>query len=72
MDLKIIDKCFTEQSSNLIIDLAGNRIPARSVIFCKKRAFIIMVNGDIIKFIGEEVDAIHQADDNDQLLWDSG
>ena len=59
MGLKITDKCFIEQSSNLVVDSTGNRILARPVIFCKKRAFIITKDGDIYKFAGKEVDAIY-------------
>ena len=63
MDLKIVSKCFIEQGWDLIVDSAGNRIQAKSVIFCKKRAFIITKDGDINKFAGEEMDVIYQAAD---------
>ena len=65
MDLKIAGKCFIKQGSDHLVDLAGNRIPVNSVIFCKKRAFIITDNGDIDKFSGEEMDVIYQATDKD-------
>ena len=65
MDLKIAGKCFFEQGSDLIVDSAGNKIPAKSVIFCKKRAFIITEDGNINKFSGEEMDVIYQATDED-------
>ena len=71
MDLKITDKCFIEQSSNLGVDSTGNRIPARSVIFCKKRTFIIMEDGDIDKFTREELDAIYQAADKDFSFFET-
>ena len=61
MDLKIAGKCFIEQGSGLMVDSAGNRILATSVIFCKKRAFMITEDGDINKFAGEEMDVIYQA-----------
>ena len=64
MDLKIADKCFIEQGSNLNVDAAGKKIPDRSVICCKKRAFIITKDADINKFVGEEMDVIYQADEN--------
>ena len=65
MDLKIVGKCFIKQSSDLTVDSAGNRILAKSVIFCKKSAFIITEDGDIDKFSGEEIDVIYQAADED-------
>ena len=45
MDLKIAGKCFIEQGPDLIVDAAGNKIPAKSVIFCKKA--IYTKDGDI-------------------------
>ena len=56
MHLKIASKYFIDQGSDLIVDAAGNKIPAKSVIFCKKRAFIITKDGDINKFAGEKMD----------------
>ena len=63
MDLKVVGKCFIEQGSDLMVDAAGNTIPAKSVIFCKKRPFIIMKGGNIDGFAGEEMDVIYQATD---------
>ena len=65
MDLKIAGKCFFEQDSDLIIDSAGIRIPAKLVIFGMKRAVIITEDGDINRFSGEEMDVICQATNED-------
>ena len=65
MGFSIARKCFIEQGSDLVADSAGNRIPAKSIIFCKKRVFIITKDGDIDKFSGEEMDVIYQASDKD-------
>ena len=65
MDLKIARKCFIEQGSDLIVDSAGNKILAKSIIFCKKRAFTITEDRDTGKFSGEELDVIYQASDED-------
>ena len=56
MDCKIAEKCFIKQGSDLIVNSAGNRIPAKSIICCKKIAFIITEDGNIDKFSGEEMD----------------
>ena len=48
-----------------MVDSVGNRIPAKSVIFYKNRAFIITEDGDIDKFTGEEMNVIYQATDED-------
>ena len=58
MDLKIAGKCFIEQGSDPIVDAAANMIPAKLVIFCKKRAFIITEDGDIDKFGREEMEVV--------------
>ena len=71
MDLKIVGKCFTEQGSDLFVDLAGNRIPAKSVIFCKKGPFIVIKDGDIDKFAAEEMDVIYQATDEDLNFFEA-
>ena len=65
MDLKIAGKCFIKQGSDLIVDSAGNRIPAKLVIFFKKTAFVIPKDGNINKFSGQEMDVIYQAADED-------
>ena len=65
IDLKIVSKCFIEQGLGLIVDAVGNMIIARSVIFCKKRAFIITKGGDIDTFAGEEMGITYQAADED-------
>ena len=71
MDLKIVGKCFIEEGSDLIVDAAGNRIPAKSVIFCKKRPFIITEDGDIDKFAGEEMDVFYQVADKDFNFYEA-
>ena len=63
MDLKIVGKCFIEQGSDPVVDSAGNRMPAKSIIFCKKRAFVIMEDGAIAKIAGEEMGVIYQTTD---------
>ena len=63
MDIKVVSKCFIKQGSDLIVDAAGNRIPAMSVVFCQKRPFIITEDGDINRFAGEEMEIICQATD---------
>ena len=63
MDLKIASKCFVEKDSDLIVDSAGSRIPAKSVTVCKQKAFIITVDGDIDRFSGEGISVIYLATD---------
>ena len=63
MDFKVAGKCFIEQGSGLVIDTAGNRLPTKSVLFCRMAPFIITEDGDVDNFAGEKVDAIYQATD---------
>ena len=45
------------------MDEAGNKLPAKSILFCKMMPFIITKDGDIDKFKGGKMDSIYQADD---------
>ena len=47
----------------MVIDESGNKLPAKSILFCKMTSFIINMDGNIDKFKGGEMDAIYQADD---------
>ena len=40
--------------------MAGNKIPAKFIIFCKKRVFIITEDEDIDKIPGEEMGVIYE------------
>ena len=63
MDLKVISKCFVEQGLGMVIDKVGNKLPAKSILFCKMTSFIITEDGNITKFDSGKMDAIYQADD---------
>ena len=65
MDLKIAGKCLVEKDSDLIVDSAGSRIPAKSVIVCKQKTFVITKDGHIDRFSGEGMGVIYQATDED-------
>ena len=59
MDIKVVGMCFIEDGSNLIVDAAGNKIPAKSAIIC------INDDGDINLFAGGEMGVIYQAANED-------
>ena len=63
MDFKVAGKCFVEQESGLVVHASGNKVTAKSVLFCRMTPFIITKEGDIDNFAGGKVDAIYQADD---------
>ena len=63
MDFKVAGKCFVEQGSVLLVVVLGNRLPAKSVLFCRMTSFMITKDGDIDNFEGAKVDAIYQVDD---------
>ena len=50
----------------MVMDKTGNKLPAKSVLFCKMMPFVIIKDGDIDKFEAGQMDAIYQA--NDQYL----
>ena len=64
MDLKVTGKCFIKQESGLVIDEAGNKLLAKSLLFCKMTPFVITEEGDIDNFTGGKMEAVYQADDH--------
>ena len=47
MDFKVAGKCFIEQESCLVVDASSNRLPAKSVLFCRMTPFMITEDGNI-------------------------
>ena len=47
MDFKVVAKCAIEQDTGLVVDEAGNKLPARAVIMCKMTPFLITEDRDI-------------------------
>ena len=47
MESAIAAQCIVEQDTGLVLDMAGNKLPAGSVIMCKLTAFVIMEDSDI-------------------------
>ena len=52
MDLKVAAKCIFEQDTGLVVDEAGNKLTAKSVMLCKMTPSIITEEGDIDYFTG--------------------
>ena len=63
MEGTIAAQCFVEQKTGLVLDMAGNKLPARSVIMCKLTPFVIMEDGDIDYVGGGKIEMVYQADD---------
>ena len=42
MNLKVIGKSFVKQGLGMVIDKVGNKLPVKSILFCKMTSFIIM------------------------------
>ena len=47
MDFKVVPKHVIKQDTGLVVDEAGNKLPARTVIMCKITPFVISEDGDI-------------------------
>ena len=47
MENTIVAQCMVEQDTGLVLDMAGNRLPAGSVIICKLTTFVIRKDGDL-------------------------
>ena len=52
-----------EQDTGLVLDVAGNRLPAGSVIMCKLTAFVIMKDDDIHYVRGGKMEMVYQVND---------
>ena len=66
MESTIAAQCIVEQDTGLVPDMAGNRLPAGSVIMCKLTTFVITEDGDIDYVGGGKMEIVYQA--NDQYL----
>ena len=63
MESTIAAQCIVEQDIGLVLDMAGNKLPAGSVIMCKLTALVIMEDSDIDYIGGGQMEMIYQADD---------
>ena len=63
MESTIATQCFVEQETGLVLDMAGNKLPAGSVISCKLTVFVIMEHGDIDYVGGGKMEMVYWADD---------
>ena len=63
MDSTNAVQCMTEQDTGLVLDMAGNRLPAGSVIMCKLTTFVIIEDIDIDYVGGGKMEMVYQADD---------
>ena len=64
MESTIAAQCIVEQDTGLVLDMAGNKLPAGSVIMCKLTAFVIMEDGDIDYVGGSKMEMVYQADNH--------
>ena len=61
MDNTIAAQGMVEQDTGLVLDMAGNRLPAGSVIMCMVTAFVIMEDGDIDYIRGGKIERVYHA-----------
>ena len=63
MESTITSQCFVEQETSLVLDMAGNKLPAGLVIMCKLPPFVIMEDSDIDYVGGDKMEIVYWADD---------
>ena len=63
MESTIAAQCFVVQDTGLMLDMAGNKLPAGSVIKGKLTPFIIPEDGDIDHVGGDKMKMVYKADD---------
>ena len=56
-------QCMVVQDTGLVLDMAGNRLPAGSVIMCKLTTFVITEDSDIDYIGGGKMEMVYQATD---------
>ena len=62
MESTIAAQCIVEQNTGLVLDMAGSKLPAGSVIMCKLNVFAIMEDSDIDYIEGGKMEMVYQAD----------
>ena len=63
MESTIAAHCFVEQETGLVLDMVGNKLPARLVIMCKQTVFDITEDDDINYVGGDKMEMVYWADD---------
>ena len=64
MESTIAAQCIVEHDTGLVLDMAGNKLPAGSVIMCKVTTFVIMEDSDIDYMGGGKMEMVYKADDS--------
>ena len=63
MECTIAAQCFVEQETGLKLDMAGNTLPAGSIMMYRLTPFVIMGDGDIDYVVGGKMEMVYWADD---------
>ena len=61
MESTIAAQCIVEQDTGLVLDMAGNKLPARWDIMCKLTASVVTQDGDIDYVGGSKMEMVYQA-----------
>ena len=60
---KVAAKCFIKQETRFLVDEAGNKLQAKSVVMFQITLFVISAEGDIDHFTGSKMESIYQGDE---------
>ena len=63
MESTVAAQCIVEQDTDLVLDMAGNKLLAGSVIMCKLTAFVIKEDSNIDYVGGGKMEMVYQEDD---------
>ena len=58
MEYQAAGKCFMEQETGLLIDEAGSKLQAKSLVMCRMTPFVVTKEGDINHFTGGKMENI--------------
>ena len=63
MASQVAAKHFMEQETGFLVDEAGNKIQAKSVVICQMTPFVITKEGNINHFAGGKMENVYHADE---------
>ena len=63
MASQISAKCFVEQETGFLVQEAGNKLQAKSVVMCQMTPFVITEEGNTSHFTGGKMENIYHVDE---------
>ena len=62
MASQVAAKCSVEQKTGFLVDEAGNKLQAKSMVMCQMTPFVITEEGNVDHFAGGKMENIYHVD----------